>query len=226
MTHHLYVDDGYVQRGYVNSGIWVDWATRVIFVPRGDTALIQSVPTEVRELDLNAFRLALKSIEDSEEGMAYPDTHRHVAPITVGGVQLARVVELINGYTVTFEDGQYAVNLTGANSNVGDRVNPNQVSVRVANSAGLVVVGGSIAPTASEVANAVWSHATAMSLVDKVEVARAILQNKTVTDPVTGIMTVYDADGVTPLLVAQLYEGVTTATPYRGAGAERRERLS
>ena len=44
---------------------------------------------------------------------------------------------MINGYTVTFEDGQYAVNLVGANSNVGDRVNVNQVSVRSANSAGL-----------------------------------------------------------------------------------------
>ena len=51
---------------------------------------------------------------------------------------LARTVEIINGYTVTFEDGQYAVNLVGANSNVGDVVNVNQVSVRSANSAGLV----------------------------------------------------------------------------------------
>lgn len=39
---------------------------------------------------------------------------------------------------MTFEDGQYAVNLIGANSNIADRVNVNQVSVRSANSAGLV----------------------------------------------------------------------------------------
>jgi len=51
---------------------------------------------------------------------------------------LARVVEIINDYTITFEDGQYAVNLVGANSNVADRVNVNQVSVRASNSAGLI----------------------------------------------------------------------------------------
>jgi hypothetical protein len=72
--------------------------------------------------------------------MAYPDTHRHVAPVSLGGVTLARIIEIINGYTVTFEDGQYAVNLVGANSNVGDVVNVNQVSVRSANSVGLQVV--------------------------------------------------------------------------------------
>jgi hypothetical protein len=53
-------------------------------------------------------------------------------------VTLARVVEIINDYTITFENGTYAVNLAGANSNIGDVVNLNSVSVRSANSAGLV----------------------------------------------------------------------------------------
>lgn len=52
-----------------------------------------------------------------------------------------------------------------------------------------------------------------------------ILRNKSVTNPNTGQMTVYDDDGVTPLLVANLYEDSAGATPYRGKGAERRERL-
>jgi len=80
----------------------------------------------------------LRDLEDSEEGMPFQRTHDHVAPIDVGGVTLARVVELINGYTVTFEDGQYAVNIVGGNSNIGDNVNVNQVSIRSANSAGLI----------------------------------------------------------------------------------------
>lgn len=100
--------------------------------------LVQVSPTEIRSLDLNAFRLDLKALEDGNQGMTYPVTHVHNPPLTVGGVELARTVEIINDYTVTFEDGQYAVNLVGANSNVGDRVNVNQVSVRSANSAGLV----------------------------------------------------------------------------------------
>jgi len=117
--------------------ITIDWPTQVINVPRDDLLLVQSAPTEIRELDIDAFRLELKSIEASIEGMPFVDTHSHNPPVTVGGVTLARVVEIINGYTVTFEDGQYAVNLAGANSNIGDVTNVNQVSVRSANSAGL-----------------------------------------------------------------------------------------
>jgi len=99
--------------------------------------LIQSVPTEIRQLNLDTFRLTLRNLEDSDDGMAFERTHKHNTSVTVGGVTLARVIEMINGYSVTFEDGQYAVNLVGANSNVGDVVNVNQVSVRSANSAGL-----------------------------------------------------------------------------------------
>lgn len=117
--------------------ITIDWPTGVISVPRADMVLIQSTPTEIRQLNLDTFRLTLKDLEDSEEGMPWPKTHNHNTSLNVGGVILARSVEIINGYTVTFEDGQYAVNLVGANSNVGDRVNVNQVSVRTANSAGL-----------------------------------------------------------------------------------------
>lgn len=117
--------------------ISVDWPTGVITVPRADLAVVQLAPTEIRQLDLDAFRLDLKALEDDEAGIAYPATHAHTPPLTVGGVTLARAVELLPPYTVTFEDGQYAVNLVGANSNVADRVNVNQVSVRSANSAGL-----------------------------------------------------------------------------------------
>ncbi len=117
--------------------ITVDWPNKIINVPRNDLILIQSVPTEIREIDMNSLRLILKDLEDDEEGMPWVDTHRHVAPINVGGVTLARVVEIINGYTVTFEDGQYAVNLKGANTNLADVTNVNQVSVRSSNSAGL-----------------------------------------------------------------------------------------
>jgi hypothetical protein len=117
--------------------ITINWPTKVINVPKADMLLVQSVPSEIRELDIDAFRLELKAIEASIEGMPFVDTHSHSPPVTVGGVTLARVVEIINGYTVTFEDDQYAVNLVGANSNIGDVANVNQVSVRSANSAGL-----------------------------------------------------------------------------------------
>lgn len=121
--------------------ITIDWGTLVINVPKADTTLIQAIPTEIRELNLNTFRLALKDLEDSEEGMTYPVTHNHNPPVVVGGVTLARVIEITNGYTILFEDGQYAVNLVGANSNISDVTIVNQVSIRSANSAGLTESG-------------------------------------------------------------------------------------
>lgn len=117
--------------------ITVDWPTKVISVPKADMTLVQPSP-EIRELDVDVFRLTLKDLEDDEDGMPFLRTHNHNAPTTIGGVTLARVVEIVNGYTITFEDGQYAVRLVNANNNVSDVTNVNQVSVRSANSAGMV----------------------------------------------------------------------------------------
>jgi hypothetical protein len=52
-----------------------------------------------------------------------------------------------------------------------------------------------------------------------------VLRNKTITDPVTGVMTVYDDDDVTILFQGNVYEDHLGVTAYKGAGAERRDRL-
>jgi hypothetical protein len=120
----------------------VDPSTFVITVPKADLTLIQSNPTEIRELNLNSFRLELKDWEYTGSGLnggaTFTKTHTHNTEVTLGGINYARIIEIIDPYTVTFEDGQYAVNLAGANSNVGDKTNVNQVSVRSQNSAGLI----------------------------------------------------------------------------------------
>jgi len=116
----------------------IDWGTSIITVPKADLTLIQSVPTEIREMNINWFRLALKDLEDSAEGMPFLKTHVHNTEVILGGLTFARVVEILAPYTITFENGAYAVNLVGANSNIGDRVNVNNVSVRSQNSAGLI----------------------------------------------------------------------------------------
>lgn len=133
----LYVDDGYLVDDYVQTDVVVFWGRKEIFIPKFASVLIQTNPREIRQLDLDAFRLTLKGLEDSSDGMAFVRTHTHNTTVSIGGAVLARVIEIINGYTVTFEDGPYAINLVGANSNVGDVVNVNAVSVRSANSAGL-----------------------------------------------------------------------------------------
>mgnify|MGYP001562674769 CR=1 FL=1 len=128
--------------------ISIAWPTGVISVPKADMTLVSSSPFEVRELNINTFRLTLDDLQDDADGQVWATTHNHNTVVTVGGVTLARVVEIINGYTITFENGSYAVNLVGANSNIGDVVNLNSVSVRAANSAGL---------TEPDIAATVWN---------------------------------------------------------------------
>lgn len=118
--------------------ISIDWGTSIITVPKADTTLITLIPYEIRELDLDVFRLALKDLEDNAPGMPFLRTHKHNTTVTIAGTTLARVVEIINGYTVTFEDGAYAVNLVGANSNVAEVLNLNMVQTRAFNTAGLI----------------------------------------------------------------------------------------
>lgn len=117
--------------------ISIDWATYTINVPRADMLLLQSNPIEVRQLDLTTFHETLRDLEDDPAGIPQPVTHNYRAALEISGVILAQVIEVLEPYTVTFEDGQYAVNIVGGNSNVADRVNINNVGVRTSNSAGL-----------------------------------------------------------------------------------------
>jgi len=131
----------------------VDWATRVITVPQADLTL---TGPGVYGLDLDVFRLALKDIEDGEVGIAHPDTHRHNTEVVLSGVTYSRFVEIINGYSVTFEDTgtPYVVVASGANSNLADVVNlDGSASLVTQNSAGLVVVQSTV--VVDEVAAAV-----------------------------------------------------------------------
>ena len=122
--------------------ISVNWATKVISIPQAD---LTHVSGTIYELDTDWFRLQLKDLEDGEDGMPFPDTHVHNTEVTVAGITYARTVTIINGYTVTFEDGQYTIILTGSNNNIFDVangiLNQNQVQVIPTNSAGLVNVG-------------------------------------------------------------------------------------
>lgn len=114
------------------------WATtQRIFIPRADMPIVQASP-EIRELDVDVFRLELKDLEASVEGMPWPDTHRHVTETTLSGFTYARLFEILAPYTVEFEDGQYSVRTVGANHNILDVKINNQVSLAVQNSAGLI----------------------------------------------------------------------------------------
>jgi hypothetical protein len=111
--------------------------TFVIFVPKADLTLVQSSP-ELRELNLNAFRLELKDWEDGYTGIVFLKTHDHNTEVALAGLTYARTVEVLPPYTVEFEDGQYTVNCVGANHNLSDVKVANQVSLIVNNAAGLI----------------------------------------------------------------------------------------
>ena len=52
-----------------------------------------------------------------------------------------------------------------------------------------------------------------------------LLRNKMTTDPNTGLITIYDDDDTSVLVQGDLFEDVAGSQPYRGRGAERRDRL-
>ena len=87
--------------------ISIDWPTKVISINKSDMVQIQTTPVEIYQMNMDALHLVLRNLEDDEVGMAFETTHSYSDPVSVGGVILARVVEIINGYTVTFQDGQY-----------------------------------------------------------------------------------------------------------------------
>lgn len=119
--------------------ITITWGTKIIYVPQD--YLAPPVTGEVAyTMDLEQFRLDLKDLEDSLDGMAFPDTHVHATEVVLSGVNYSRFIIITNGFTVEFEDGQYAVAPYGANSNLIDVKIVNQVSLVCNNSAGLQIV--------------------------------------------------------------------------------------
>ncbi|MCP4470528.1 MAG: hypothetical protein GY815_07560 [Gammaproteobacteria bacterium] len=120
--------------------ISVDYITNIITIEKADMTLVTLSPYEIRSLDLNTVHNALRTGEADEAGTIYPRTHDHNTEVTLGGVTYARQVEFLAPYTITLEDGAYACDLTGANNNLVDRINLNQVQVRTNNSAGLQTV--------------------------------------------------------------------------------------
>lgn len=124
----------------------VNWGTKVITIPKADTDFVSASP-DVRELDVTVLWNTLIDIEETDAAMSFPPIVENTAPkVLTTELTLGRCVLIINGYTLTFEDGLYAVNIIGGNSNLSQVVNKNSVSVNTDNSAGLVIVAGAAAP--------------------------------------------------------------------------------
>lgn len=123
----------------------VNWLTQVVTIPKTDLTVVSASP-EIYELDVLVFWATIHGIQDDFEAMGYPRIMRSNAPVTISGVTYVRSVEVINGYTIEFENGSYQVNLVGANNNILDVRVVNNVSINPSNSAGAIIVettGGS-----------------------------------------------------------------------------------
>lgn len=156
----------------------VNWASKIVRIPKIDLALVSASP-EIRELDVIEFWQTIHDIQDGE-GMPFRDIMRSNAPVTLAGVTYARSVEIINGYKIEFEDGEYQVNLTGANNNLLDARVQNNVSINASNSAGLVAGGGSGGLTPGQEA--------------KLNQVHDLLYGRMETDPQDGKMKVYSTE--------------------------------
>lgn len=117
----------------------VAWSTKVINVLQAD---LTALGGGVYELDTDQFRKDLNALQANVDGIVFDTTHEHTAPKTLAGTTFARFIEIINGYTIDFEDtgSPYQVNLVGSNNNILDVKTVNNVSLAVQNSAGLIQV--------------------------------------------------------------------------------------
>src|SRR4030042_1054798 len=156
--------------------ISIDPSTHVITMPQEDLTPLGGTNYQ---LDTNAFRISLKNWEDSEDGIYQPKTHNHNTAITIGGVQYARLMEILSPYTITFENvgSPYRVYLIGSNNNILDKTNLNNVSVAPNNSAGL----------------------SSVNIIDFLE---KVVKNKRELKKVGGVwhLLIYANDGETPIL--------------------------
>lgn len=146
----------------------IDHVTKIISIPKADLTLESGT---IYSMDSDAFRLALKDWEDSEAGMPMPDTHRHNTEVTVSGTTYVRTIEIINGYSLEFEDGQYTVIIQGSNNNFHDVLNgilqQNQVQIIPSNSAGYITVETGVSgltPTESQQLEDAYTEAAAANV--------------------------------------------------------------
>jgi hypothetical protein len=143
--------------------ISINYLTKVIKVP---VDFLTQISSKLYRLDINLLRLALKDLEDNQHGICYEDTHRHNTEITLAGVTFSRTFEIINGYTVEFDDtveNSYTVICVGANHNIADVKVLNSVSLIVGNSAGLITVTSGSGVTnqdKQDIVSGVWNAQT------------------------------------------------------------------
>jgi hypothetical protein len=122
-----------------------------------------------------------------------------------------------------YNGGIKLVNKSGA-SDVSIDLNSGQVILNGTVTNGTIVVRG----VGKIVDTSVGATVDSEYLIQgsDIKIINKILRNRTETDPVSGVMTVYDDDGITVLFTANIWENVAATTPYAGNAVNRRDRLT
>lgn len=178
--------------------ISIDWPSAVITINQTDPE-VSLVSGTTYELDTNAFRLAIKALEDDPEGMPWPKVTRHNTVITIDGIQYVRSWEILPPYTVVcLPDTGWRLRMDGqSNNNIHSEgiLTLNSVQVIPQNSAGNTVTQTGVSGlTAQESADLATTKAEA-------ELARKLMDaDRVLSDGDSGNMLWIDADdGVTVL---------------------------
>jgi len=174
--------------------ISINPSTFVITVPKADLTLVSGT---LYEHDTEAFRLQLISWEQSETGMNFLRTHIHNTVVSVAGLTLARVIQIIAPYSVKYEDGIYSVRLAGSNNNIFDVESgilvQNSVQVIPNNSAGLQVVS--------------VGSGLSQSQSDELTLVKELMESDQVFDNTSGLLHYYRKGTLVDLIPPKIVSG-------------------
>ena len=122
-----------------------------------------------------------------------------------GGLTIKDGDNILDEVTVEVSEGSLTFDASNTNANMVARGTCNFVDLATA-------AGASVTDETGNPAN--------------INISKKILQNRTETNPVTGIMTVYDDDGTTVLFTANIWENIAGTDPYAGNAINRRDGLT
>lgn len=129
-----------------------------------------------------------------------------------GGLEITNFTQVANDMSVDLDSGRLVL---------GSTVTQGDIVVR-----GVGELEDNSAPTASVNIDGFLDASVARTGRSVINELRKLMRNKMITDPITGILTVFDDDDVGILFQANIFEDAPGLIAYRGKGAERRERLS
>lgn len=109
----------------------LEWSTKIITVPKTELTLVSGTHYTIT---VDYWWQLLREANYDAEGMVFDTMYNSIAPTS----STPRIVEVVNGYTVQFENGLYSVEFINGNTNFRDVEIKNTVSVGTNNTTGFI----------------------------------------------------------------------------------------